>query len=287
MWGVKTPVTPCTDCSGIIIATGNKVTRFALGDRVAATFHRGWLFGRAFPSSVAQFSQAGAHEHGVLTRHAIFSQEHLVAVPDYLSFEEASTLPCAGLTAWSSLFGGSETLKPGNVVLIQGSGGVSLFAAQFARVAGARVIATTSKPDSDRGQRLLALGVSDVVSYMDAGWGQQVKRLTRGRGVDFIVETSGSGHEDRDAIAVGGHIAVVGGEGASGKNSFDMRTTLANVRKVTVGSRELFEEMMRAMETCEIRPVLDSKIFTFAEAEAAFRYAAQGSNWGKIVIKIA
>lgn len=267
---------------------------------MAATFHRRWLSGQL--ASIAQASQIGAHADGLLRQHAVFHEDELVAIPApttrgssfSFSFAQASTLPCAALTAWNALFCGSgsgASVKPGDVVLAQGSGGVSLFAIQFARAAGATVIATTGQPLGVGGEReamLRRLGASTVLSYRDADWGRQAKAATAGgRGVDFIVETSGAGDQSAAALRLGGRIAVVGGVAGSGASTFDMRVTLGELRRVAVGSRDQFEDMVRAIETNGIQPVVDETVWRFDQAKEAFEYAQSGKMLGKVVIQIA
>jgi NADPH:quinone reductase-like Zn-dependent oxidoreductase len=284
MWGVSAPVVPLTDCAGSAISTGQLVTRFQVGTYCTSIFHPKWIAGNL--TSLSQVSQIGAHTNGVLRQYAVFHEDELVTAPSHLSFEEASTLPCAALTAWNALFGGSETCKPGDAVLIQGSGGVSLFACQFARAAGATVIATTGELGGEREALLTALGAAAVFSYRDAQWGTKVKAATGGRGVDFVVEVSGAGEQTAKAIRLGGHIAVVGGVSGSGPSNFDMRSTLGELRRIAVGSRTMFEGMNRAIEACGIKPVLDAKIWKFEEAEAAYGYAESGKATGKVVIRV-
>jgi NADPH:quinone reductase-like Zn-dependent oxidoreductase len=264
---------------------GSLVRRFQIGSRCAATFHRNWLSGRL--TSPSQLSGIGAYEDGVLRQYIVLHEDELVELPSNLSFIEASTLPCAAVTAWHALFYGSRSCKPGDVVLVQGSGSVSLFACQFARVAGATVIATTGKLGGEREDSLEKLGASTVLSYRDEDWGSKVKAASGGRGVDFIVEVSGSADQDAKALALNGHIAVIGGLGAGGQSTFDMKVTLGEVRRIFTGSREQFEDMCRAIEANDIRPIVDAKIWRFEEARQAFDHAASGSMWGKVVIQVA
>ncbi|KUJ23453.1 NAD(P)-binding protein [Mollisia scopiformis] len=279
------PVVPLSDCAGTIIATGKSVKRFQVGSRCAATFHRKWLFGRL--TSPSQTSKLGSDEDGVLRRYIILNEEDLVEIPSSLSFAEASTLPCAALTAWNALFCGSRPCKPGDAVLVQGSGGVSLFACQFARAVGATIIATTGELGGEREEKLKALGASKVLSYRDKDWGSQVRAATGGRGVDFIIEVSGSGDQDAKAIALNGQIAVIGGLGGGGSAIFDMRVTMAELRRIFTGSREQFEDMNRAIEVNKIGPIVDSKVWRFEDAREAFDHAASGKMWGEVVINMA
>jgi NADPH:quinone reductase-like Zn-dependent oxidoreductase len=285
MWKISPPVVPASDCAGVVIDMGVSVKRVSLGSRCAATFHRGWLAGRLISQS--QASSIGAGDDGVLRQYIVLSEEEVVEIPASLDFVAASTLPCAALTAWNALFCGSRSCRPGDNVLVQGSGGVSLFACQFARAVGATVIATTGELGGEREQKLKELGASFVVSYREADWGSQVKSLTGGHGADIIVEVSGSGEQDAKALSLNGQIAVIGGLGAGGSSTFDMRVTLGELRRIMVGSREQFEDMNRATEAQGIRPVVDSKTWTFDEVREAYKHAATGKMWGKVVINVA
>ncbi|KAF2663397.1 GroES-like protein [Microthyrium microscopicum] len=284
MWGVTTPVVPLTDCAGQVLSIGSSVTRFKAGDRCASTFHSKWISGNM--KSLAQVSQVGAHTDGVLRHYAVFNEEELVKIPSHLSYEEASTLPCAAVTAWNALFGGSTPCKPGDVVLTQGSGGVSLFANQFARAAGAKVIATTGELGGEREAVLEELGATTVLSYRDSDWGIKAKEATGGRGVDIVVEVSGAGEQSAKAIRLGAQIIVIGGSSGSGPSMFDMRSTMGEVRRITVGSRDMFEDMNRAIDVNGIKPVLDPKIWGFNEVKKAYEYAETGNHKGKVVIRI-
>jgi NADPH:quinone reductase-like Zn-dependent oxidoreductase len=170
---------------------------------------------------------------------------------------------------------------------VQGSGGVSLFALQFARMAGATVIATTGELGGDREAKLRELGAKTVLSYRDADWGKQAKEATGGRGVDFIVEVSGAAEQSAVALRLGGQIAIVGGLSASGGSLFDMRKTLGELRRIFTGSREDFENMNRAIEANGIEPIVDSKVWKFEQAKEALEYAAGGKMFGKVVIQVA
>jgi NADPH:quinone reductase-like Zn-dependent oxidoreductase len=280
MWKISLPVVPASDCAGVVIDMGVSVKRVSLGSRCAATFHRGWLAGRLISQS--QASSIGAGDDGVLRQYIVLSEEEVVEIPASLDFVAASTLPCAALTAWNALFCGSRSCRPGDNVLVQGSGGVSLFACQFARAAGATVIATTGELGGEREQKLKELGASFVVSYREADWSSQVKSLTGGHSADIIVEVSGSGEQDAKALSLNGQIAVIGGLGAGGSSTFDMRVTLGELRRIMVGSREQFEDMNRAIEAQGIRPVVDSKTWTFDEVREAYKHAATGKMWGRL-----
>ncbi|KAL6886789.1 zinc-binding dehydrogenase [Trichoderma evansii] len=273
MWGYKPGIVPTSDCAGSVLAVGGAVSRVRLGSRIAATFHRKWLKGEL--TSVAEASQVGAH-----------SDDELVIIPSHLSFIEASTLPCAAVTAWNSLFCGRKSVKPGDVVLTQGSGGVSLFAIQFANAAGATVIATTGELRSERETLLRQVGASIVLSYRDTDWGEQAKAATDGRGVDFLLEMSGAGAQSAAALRVGGEIIVIGGSEGSGGSTFDLRLILGELRRVAVGSREQFECMNRAISACRLQPVVDKTNWSFEQAREALQHAESGKMAGKVVIKV-
>ncbi|PKK43635.1 hypothetical protein CI102_14163, partial [Trichoderma harzianum] len=275
-------VIPTSDCAGSVLAVGEAVSRVRLGSRVAATFHRKWLKGEL--TSIAEASQIGAHSDGVLRQYVVFSEEELVIVPSHLNFIEASTLPCAAVTAWNSLFCGRRSVKPGDVVLTQGSGGVSLFAIQFAKAAGATVIATTGELHSERENLLRQVGANIVLSYRDSDWGEQAKAATDGRGVDFLLEMSGAAAQSAAALRVGGDIIVIGGSEGSGGSIFDMRFVLGEVRRAAVGSREHFECMNRAISACHLQPVIDKTDWSFEQAREALQHAKSGKIVGKVVI---
>ncbi|MCM3808882.1 NAD(P)-dependent alcohol dehydrogenase [Streptomyces sp. DR7-3] len=267
---------PLSDGAGVVEAVGDGVSRFRVGDRVAGTFHPMWLYG-PFP----EWGQLrGTHRDGWLTEYIALDEQSAVAVPDHLTFEEAATLPCAALTAWSAVSG----VGPGDALLVQGSGGVSVFALQLARLAGARVLATTSSDDKAR--RLSALGASDVVDYTSTPeWGARVRALTDG-GADRVVEIGGAGtlSQSIDAVAHGGQIALVGnlaaGDGMDVNRFFRRAATL---RSISVGSRGDFERMNKVIAQNRLRPVID-RVFPFDQAPEAFSHFEEGPRFGKVVI---
>ncbi|WP_069869169.1 zinc-dependent alcohol dehydrogenase family protein [Streptomyces malaysiensis] len=267
---------PLSDGAGVVEAVGDGVSRFRVGDRVAGTFHPTWLYG-PFP----EWGQLrGTHRDGWLTEYIALDEQSAVAVPDHLTFEEAATLPCAALTAWSAVSG----VGPGDALLVQGSGGVSVFALQLARLAGARVLATTSSDAKAR--RLSALGASDVVDYTSTPeWGARVRALTDG-GADRVVEIGGAGtlSQSIDAVAHGGQIALVGnlaaGDGMDVNRFFRRAATL---RSISVGSRGDFERMNKVIAQNRLRPVID-RVFPFDQAPEAFSHFEKGPRFGKVVI---
>ncbi len=199
---------PLSDAAGEIAAVGEDVVDFKVGDRVINTFHARWYGGNPPPTLGSQ--SYGSHRDGWLAEYKVVSEEAIVAAPPHLTFEEAATLPCAALTAWTSL-SGLRPLRPGQTVLTQGSGGVSVFAVQLARLLGARVIATTSSPE--KAARLKALGADEVINYVETpAWGDRVRELTDGRGVDRVLEVGGAGTlgSSLRATRFGGQVAVIG-----------------------------------------------------------------------------
>jgi NADPH:quinone reductase-like Zn-dependent oxidoreductase len=269
---------PLSDGAGVVEAVGDNVSRFRVGDRVVNSFHPTWFGGPL--REVGPFY--GVQRDGWLTEYIVVDEEALVAKPEHLSFEEAATLPCAAVTAWSALAG----INAGDTVLVQGSGGVSVFALQFAKLAGARVVATTSS--DEKAQRLLALGADKVVNYVDTPeWGARVRVLTDGGGVDVIVEIGGAGTmaQSVEAVAFGGRISLVGNLGTASDGMDVMRffRTGATLRTIGVGSRSDLEEMNRVITRHRLRPVID-RVVPFAEALDAFSWFETGSRFGKVVI---
>lgn len=269
----------------MVLATGSAVTRITADTRCAAIFHRVWHSG---PLRSAQASFVGAHTDGVLQQYAVFHESELVALPASLTYAEGATLPCAAVTAWNALFcETTRSLRPGDVVLTQGSGGVSVFAIQFAKAAGAVVIATTGELGGEREAKLKQLGASKVVSYRDQDWGSKVKAESPGgRGVDYIVEVSGDVEQSAKTLAFGGQIAVIGGLAKGNAVGFDMRTTMGSLRRIAVGSRTDFEDMNKAIDANQIKPVVDPKTFGFKAAKEAYEYMESGKMWGKVIIQV-
>jgi len=276
---------PLSDGAGDVVAVGEGVSRAVVGERVAATFRQGWIDGPGYAADAVH--DLGGGLDGALREYAVFEEQGLVRIPDHLSCQEAATLPCAAVTAWNALMS-KGALHPGEVVLIQGSGGVSLFALQFARVAGARVIATTS--DNIKAGRLRSLGASDVVNYREhARWSEEVLRLTGGRGVDLVVEIGGPGTltESIRSAREGGRVVLVGlltgfDADTSGAflSAFLRDTTIASVH---VGHRRSFEEMNRAIGHSQLHPVID-RVFPFDRAPEAYAHLMSGAHFGKVVI---
>jgi len=275
---------PVSDAAGEIVATGEGVEAFKVGDRVIGAFHPRW-FGGEMPSTI-QSDSYGAENDGWLCEFKAISQEAVVRLPDALSYEEGSTLPCAGLTAWTALTG-PRPIRAGHTVLVQGSGGVSIFALQLARAVGATVIATTSS--AAKADRLKALGAADVVNYVDdPQWGRSVRTLTGGRGVDRVVEVGGPGTiaQSLRAVAVGGEIASIGFLSTEnpGIDFFELKTSGASFRNITVGDRAALLDLNRAVAATGLKPIID-RVFAFDEAREAFSHLENGAHLGKIVIR--
>ncbi|MDP9055426.1 MAG: NAD(P)-dependent alcohol dehydrogenase [Acidobacteriota bacterium] len=281
--GVQVPLIPLSDGSGEVAETGPGVTRVKVGDRVAATFMQGWVEGP--PDDVKACSALGGAVDGMMAERVCLKAEGLVQYPGHLSFEEAATLPCAAVTAWHALFR-SGGLKPGETVLLQGSGGVSVFALQFAKMAGARVI-MTSGSDARR-ERLRQMGADATINYKtNPEWDQAVRELTGGVGVDHVVEVGGAGTLPLTTKCVkrGGHIALVGV--LAGRGEFDPRLMMikgVRLQGIFVGSREMFEEMNRAIALAALRPVVD-RVFAFEDLPEALAYLESGAHFGKIAIR--
>lgn len=276
---------PLSDGAGEVVQVGPDVPRFKPGDRVAGIFHQAWLGGEV--SDAILGSALGGDLDGVLTEYRVFEADGLVHLPAHLSYEEGATLPCAAVTAWNALFG-HRPVQPGDVVLTLGTGGVSVFALQFAHAAGARVIATSSS--DEKLERVQALGASDVINYRRTPeWDEEVLRLTEGRGVDHVVEVGGAGTLPRSLRAVrrGGQVHVIGL--LAGGGEIDPMVVLGRsiiMRGIYVGSREMFEAMNRAITVQKLRPVID-QVFPFEQAADAYRRLESGAHLGKVVIRIA
>ncbi|KAF2451459.1 NAD(P)-binding protein [Karstenula rhodostoma CBS 690.94] len=288
-------VVPGSDGSGVVEAVGSNVTRFKISsltsnpDKVATLFNQGHLAGSLSPASIG--TGLGAIIDGALREYGAFDEQGLVHIPSNLDFAEASTLPCAALTAWNALYG-LKPLKPGQTVLTQGTGGVSIFAIQFAKAAGARVIATTSS--SEKADLLKKLGADHVINYKEnPNWGEQAQSLSPGGlGVDHVVEVGGPTTLKQSLVAVkiDGVISIIGFIGGFSKDQpsfLDCLNNLCTVRGLLVGSRELFEEMNAAIEANDIHPIVDKKRFALPELKDAYEYMFDQKHFGKLVIKIA
>lgn len=283
-YGSKVPAgrIPMSDCAGEIVEVGAEVTRFKPGARIVNTFFPRWLSGR--PTIDVVREQPSTTTDGILAEYICLAETSAVALPDGISFEEGATLPCAAVTAWSSLYG-PRPLQAGETVLTQGTGGVSIFALQFAKAAGARVIATTS---SERKEQLLReLGADEVVNYRTTpDWSAAVQSLTNRRGADHIMEIGGAGTLERSIRACGidGYINMIGLLETAGPidPSIFMRG-ITNIRRISVGCRSDLEALLRAMVVGGIRPLID-RVFSFDDVPAAYAYFQSRDHVGKVVV---
>jgi len=280
-------VIPVSDGAGEVVAVGAGVENFAPGDRVAGSYFPRWIDG-PFTRELGRY-QLGCTLPGMLTEYALLDANGLVHVPPHLSWEEAATLPCAGLTAWCALTGGGPVL-PGQTVLTLGSGGVSLFALQFAKMMGARVIAITGS--NDKAGRLQALGADEVVnSRLTPGWADAVLSLTNGQGIDHIIETGGADTLDLSlqAAALNANVALVSVLGLQKQLiTIDPRILAGNlltIRRLFVGHRKNLEDMMRFIALHLLHPVID-RVFPFEAAHEAYQYFAGARPMGKVVIRV-
>jgi NADPH:quinone reductase-like Zn-dependent oxidoreductase len=281
---VKAPITPLSDGAGEVTAVGPGVTRIKVGDRVCGIFMQRWISGG--PDDEKSASAMGGAIDGMLSEEVCLNADGLVHIPEHLTWEEAATLPCAAVTAWNALFR-SGNLKPGETVVVQGTGGVSVFALQFATMAGARVIATSSS--DAKLERVRSMGAVAGINYKTTPeWDKPLRDLTGGVGPDHIVEVGGAGTLPLSlkAIRRGGHVALIGV--LTGPGEIDPRPILMKsirLQGVYVGSREMFEEMNRAITLHQMHPVVD-RVFGFDDPVAAMRYMESGAHFGKVCIAL-
>jgi NADPH:quinone reductase-like Zn-dependent oxidoreductase len=279
------PLIPFSDGAGVVAEVGEGVERVEVGERVMPIFAQNWRGGE--PSRDKFKSTLGGPLDGVIAEYVLVDQGGVVPIPEHLSFEEAATLPCAGLTAWNALAEHGQ-VKAGDVVVCQGTGGVSMFAMQFAQLLGAEVIMTSSS--DDKLERVTEMGVSHGINYRDeADWGRVVRDLTDGRGADHIIEVGGAGtlQQSLTAVRYGGHISVIGVLSGASQEINVVPILMHNVRVqgIFVGSREMLENMVRAIEINQMRPVVD-RVFEFGEAREALEYLKAGRHSGKVVVKV-
>lgn len=281
----KPGLVPLSDGVGIVNQVGPGVTRVKEGQRVCTTFFQSWLKGT--PSAADLRSTLGSPNDGALSEYMLLDAEGMVLAPEHLSDEEAATLPCAALTAWTALVtdGG---LRAGHTVLTQGTGGVSLFSIQFANLFGARVIATSSKEEKMR--KLQEIGAWKTINYKkDDQWGKTAKELTDGDGVDFVVEVGGAETIEQSfkAIRPMGQISIIGVLSGMAP-SINLRyfiSSIMNVKGVFVGHRESFEAMLKAVEYNKLKPIVD-RVFDFDQARDAMNYMKEQKHFGKVCIRI-
>jgi NADPH:quinone reductase-like Zn-dependent oxidoreductase len=280
---LKLPMVPLSDGVGIVEQIGSGVTRVKTGDRVAGIFMQRWIDGA--PNREKAGSALGGAIDGVLREYMIFQQDGLVAVPDYLTDVEAATLPCTGVTAWHALFE-EKPAKPGETVVIIGTGGVAIFALQFAAFAGLRSIVLSS--NNEKLERTRQMGATHTVNYREnPDWDKTVRSLTE-EGADQIIELGGADTLPRSlkAIRMGGSISVIGALGGGDPNISPVPILMQTVRLqgIYVGSRTMFENMNRALGLLQLRPVVD-RVFPWQKVQDAMRYMQEQKHFGKICLQ--
>jgi NADPH:quinone reductase-like Zn-dependent oxidoreductase len=289
----KPNVVPCSDAAGRVLAVGDQVSSIKTRDRVCPTFFQ--KFEDGYPTKESRASSLGGMNDGVLRKHGVFNQNGLIRIPDYLQATEAATLPCAALTAWNALFGlEGRACKAGDFVLTQGTGGVSLFAVQFAAAVGATVISTTS--DNVKAQKLRDLGAKHVINYReDAHWGITARQYIEsqgGPGAAHILEVGGEATmaQSFKAIASEGVISMIGFLGGNAEKRqasfWDTFASACIVRGINVGSRKQFRDMLAFTEEKRIKPVVDEQQFKFEDAKKAYEYLQAQKFFGKVVIAV-
>lgn len=286
--GGAAPIAPLSDGAGVVVGTGHDVTRFAVGDRVVAAFFADrWLDGPPAPEKTA-FALGGGAASGMLSELVVLHEDAWLAIPEHLSFAEAATLPCAAVTVWNALFA-SGRLLPGEVVLLQGTGGVSIFGLQMAKLAGAHTIITSSS--DSKLDRAKSLGADETINYRATpDWDARVRELTGGRGASHILEVGGTGTLAKSVacVAAGGTITLIGGLAGFDRDAAlldQARNQGANVHPVYVGSRAMFDALNRALSLHGVHPVID-RHFAFDDALGALALMEHGGHFGKIVIDL-
>ncbi|MEM9828422.1 MAG: NAD(P)-dependent alcohol dehydrogenase [Planctomycetota bacterium] len=280
----QSPVVPLSDGAGEIIEVGDGVSKWKIGDRVSPSFFRDWHSGS--PCESVLHSGLGGGIDGVLSEQFIAPEDALVAIPEDWSYVEAATVPCAAVTAWHALFHAGD-LQPGQTVLLLGTGGVSIFALQMAKAAGATVIITSSSDEKLR--RAIDLGADHGINYrVHPEWHKEVRRLTSDRGVDHVVEVGGPGTLERSlkSAAVGGHVHLIGVLDSPQSKVSPMLCVfnVVDIHGIYVGSRDMHQRTIDQMVATNIRPVID-RSFAFTEAKAAYQHLASGKHFGKVVIE--
>ncbi len=282
---LELPLIPFSDGAGEVVEVGEGVTRVQVGERVMPIFAQDWIAGE--PADEKMRRMLGGPLDGVLAEYVVVDQQGVVTIPEHLSYVEAATLPCAGVTAWNALAEHGE-VTAGDVVVTQGTGGVSIFALQLAQHLGAEVIATSSS--DAKLDRVRQLGAAHVINYRDEPqWSDVVREITGGRGADHIIDVGGPGTlaQSIAAVRTGGHITLIGtlGDAAEPVNLHPVHLRNIRLQGIVVGSREMFEHFTRALEATKLRPVVD-RTFGFVEAKQALEYVRAGGHLGKVVIDL-
>ncbi len=279
------PLVPLSDGAGEIVEVGSGVHGLAVGDRVAGAFFQSWVAGQMTERAMA--TARGGSAPGVLTEYLVSTVDGLVRIPDHLSYEDAATLPCAALTAWNALYE-VDPLRPGETVLVLGTGGVSIFALQFAVMTGAQAIVTSSS--DEKLARARSLGAFATINYAKTpNWEVAVREANGGRGVDRVMEVGGPGTFQKSlaSLRMGGRLSLIGvlTGFTGGVEVVPILVGGLHVDGIYVGSKEMFESMNRAIGRAKLAPVID-RVFGFDEAPAAYRHLQSGAHFGKVVIRI-
>lgn len=281
----RLPLIPASDGVGRVVALGSGVTRVAIGDRVAGNFAQGWISNPPTRSRLA--NTLGGPLDGMLAERVVLDAEGVVKVPAHLTDAEASTLPCAALTAWTAMFVEAD-VGPGSTVLVLGTGGVSIFALQFAVMAGATAIVTSSS--DAKLERARGLGARHTINYREhPEWWRRVRQATEDEGVDLVVEVGGAGTLDQSirSVRVGGTVALIGVLSGAAQELALTRVLMQNIRiqGVIVGCRDSFEVMNSAIAAHKLRPVIDS-IYSLADLPRALEHLASGRHFGKVCVRV-
>jgi NADPH:quinone reductase-like Zn-dependent oxidoreductase len=282
--GQTLPIIPLSDGAGEVVAIGDCVTRIKVGDRVAGIFFQEWISGRLTKEKIK--TALGGAIDGMLAEYVVLNQDGVVLLPEHLSFAEGAALPCAAVTAWQALVhrGG---LIAGETVLLLGTGGVSIFALQFAKIIGAKVIITSSS--DEKLARAMKLGADETINYKTfPNWEEKVYELTNQEGVDQVIEVGGAGTLEKSlrSTKVSGRVSLIGVLGGAGDvNHVNILQKSIDVQGIYVGNREMFEDMNRAIAFHQIKPVID-RVFPFTEVQEAYRHIQSGSHFGKIVVQL-
>ncbi len=283
---MKLPAIPFSDGAGEVVGVGSSVTKWKAGDRVMPIFAQRWFDGETDEDKRRTSLGAGAQWDGVLREYGIFNEESVLEVPEHLSFEEAATLPCSAVTAWNALVV-SGKIKAGDTVLTLGTGGVSIFALQIAKLFGARVISTSSS--DAKIEKLAELGADSTVNYREReDWDRAVIEITGKPGVDHVVEVGGAGTLARslNAVRLGGHVALIGAlTGPAGFDPITVFMKAVRLQGIFVGSRSMFADLLKAIDANKLMPVVD-RVFDFDEVREALKYMESGAHFGKIVVRI-
>jgi NADPH:quinone reductase-like Zn-dependent oxidoreductase len=283
---VDDPIVPCSDGAGDVLAVGPGVRRVQVGDRVAASFFPYWHDGPAAPDKIRH--ALGGDIDGMLAEEVILPEDALARIPASMSFIDAATMPCAGVTAWNAIFESSNAVRPGDTVLLLGTGGVSVLGLQLARAAGLQTIITSSS--DAKLQRARDLGATHTINYRTyPEWQEEVLRATRGAGAQVVLEVGGQGTVNRSiaAAAMGGSVAIIGGVSGFG-GEVNPASLLAGAKRLVgiyVGSRTMLEKVLGFAASSGVQPVVD-RVFGFDAAAEAYRYMESGSHVGKVVVAV-